>query len=284
MSMMCVLMLPLITECTKQSESGRSTVRVKYPTPLAEADDEKAGGPPASLGGPFGGGVEVSYTVRATPLSTVALDAGMTDADLVRYLNKLAYDMNVENGQLILASCTRGANACGAGELTAIYVQPEIGANQLDLNTVTEKGVVVARLINYDQEGRKEKNYGIPANTRAWWVVRRQNKQLESLFLYRDYSPDPTRPSVKLATRKSFAGCAGHTPDKTRPAMARWWYCDNENPFHASLNVSPPPASSYFHFVSNGPPVPALPASGDSTMVREGSVWITCSLGCCIAQ
>ena len=283
MSMMCVLTLPLVTQCTKEREGRKPPVRVRYPTPAAEADNEKAG-KPAPLGGPFGGGVEVPYTMRPTPLSTVPLDAGMADADLVKYLNKLAYDMNVENSQLILASCTKGASACGAGELAAIYVQPEIGANLLDMKTVTENGVIVARLINYDQDGRKEKGLGVPGNSRAWWVVRRKNNQLESLFLYRDFTPDPTRPAVRLATHKTFEGCAGHTPDANRPAMAKWWDCANENPFHLSMNVNPTPAGSYFRFVSNGPRMPVAPASGDTTQVKEGNVWITCSLGCCIAQ
>jgi hypothetical protein len=284
MSMMCVLSLPLLTQCQKQRQLQGDNVRVRHATPLAEADNEKVGGPPATLGGPFGGGVSSPYTARETPLSAVALEQNMRDGDLVAYLNKLFYDLNVENGQLILASCTNEGNGSCANAKAAVYIQPELGANQLDLNTVTENGVVLARLINYDQDGRKERSFGVPGNTRAWWVVRRRNKQLESLFLYRDFTPDPAHPSVKLASSKSFGGCPGHTADQTQAAMVRWWDCDNENPFHTSLRTKPLSAGSYFRFVSNGPRMPAPLASGDSAMVREGSVWITCSLGCCIAQ
>ena len=282
-SMVWILVLPLFTQCQKQVEVRHDTVHVRpYGTPSAEADDEKAGQRPATLGGPFGGGVASSYTMRDTPLATVALDENMQDADLVNYLNKLRYDMNVENGQLILASCTRTGKDCGSDQ-AAIYVQPEIGANTLDMNTVTENGVVVARLINYDQEGRKTKAFLVPGNTRAWWVVRLKNKQLESLFLVRDFTADPTHPTVKLLRKATFTACPGHQADKTRAAMTRWWDCNHEKSATPGVGMRPVTNGSYFRFVSNGPPLPQPSGNGD-TSLREASIWITCSLGCCIAQ
>lgn len=283
-SMMLVLLLPLLSGCKRQGKVEDDGLRARHRGFTAEADNEQATQAPVSLGGPFGGGTASPPHNRPTPPSTVALDVNMKDGDLVAYLNRLVYDLDVENGQLILASCIKNGNACGTTEKAAIYVQPEIGANQVDINTITEEGIVLARVINYDQDGRSSKAFGIPANARAWWVVRRKNDRLESLFLYRDFKPDPARPSVKLASRKTFGNCDGHVPHPDLPAIARWSDCDSVFPFHASVNTDPVSTRSYFRFVSNPPRAAAPLGAGDKARVNEGSVWITCSLGCCIAQ
>lgn len=282
-----------IAGCGGGSATGRArdTVRVQlFSEPVGELDNESASAAPTHLGGPFGDGVEAEYGGHTLPLSTVPLDEKMNDADLVAYLNKLIYDLNVENGQLILAPCTKNGNACNSGEAAPMYIQPEVAMNQFDVNTIDANGVIVARLINYDVDGRSARGFHVPASSRAWWVVRRNSKnQLESLFIGRDFSK-PGQIKVKKLRAADFYGCPDHQPDPSRPSMARWWDCGGSVRFAPRMRVRAPSrsttasAGAYLRFVSNRIGLlPTAVAAGDTTL-RDDSTWITCSLGCCVAQ
>ncbi|MFL5560597.1 MAG: hypothetical protein ACJ79K_03895 [Gemmatimonadaceae bacterium] len=282
-----VLAIFSLAGCVGDSGGGgsRDTVRLQaYSEPVGEADDESAEGPPTVLGGPFGKGVETGYAGHTLPLSSVALEDNMSDADLVGYLNKLVYDLNLENGQLILADCTKKGKAC-VNEAAPIFIQPEVGMNKLDVKTIDAKGIVVARLINYDVDGRKDRGFHIPASSRAWWVVRLgSNNELESLFIARDFSQAGQVKVTKLR-RARFDPCPDHPPDPSRPSMARWWDCGSSKRFAPRPPVKTAAATSYLQFVSNrGSVSAAIGAAGDTAMIKEGSTWITCSLGCCVAQ
>ena len=264
---------------------SRDTVRVPlFSEAVGEIDNEPAGAAPAQLGGPFGNGVESSYSGHVLPLSTVPLDDKMNDADLVTYLNKLIYDLNLENGQLILAPCNKGTNPCPDGETAPMFIQPEVGMNALDVNSIDANGVVVARLINYDVGERMARGFHVPAKSRAWWVVRRNSrKQLESLFIGRDFSPSG-RITVKKLRAATFFGCPDHQPNPARPSMARWWDCGGSVRFAPRARLRTASAASYLQFVSNrGGALPVVVAASD-TGLRDDSTWITCSLGCCVAQ
>lgn len=269
-----------------ENQTKPSAVRAvaSFANPIPEAENETVGIPPSPLGGPFGDGVPFDgYVPRPTPLADEPIEK-MTDIALVGYLDKLVYDLNVDNGQLILARCTRGNAACGSSELAAMYIQPEMGMNQRDTSSITENGLVVARLINYDANQRQDRAFKIPASTRAWWVVHRKNNKLESLFIIRRYADTPNGASI-LRSKMAFYQCPNHPPgDASRPSMARWWDCGHPYAVSAVDVGHRSGAGSYLRFISSPAPVPELPQLGDTTMVTSDGVWITCSLGCCIAQ
>jgi hypothetical protein len=66
--------------------------------------------------------------------------------------------------------------------------------------------------------------------------------------------------------------------------MARWWDCGHEYAMPALKTGAVAGEGSFLRFVSNPGRRPDPPTFGDSTMVKADGVWITCSLGCCIAQ
>jgi hypothetical protein len=283
------VVVSVVGGCTHNQRTSGADDGARAPLfskPAGEFDNESPNGAPTQLGGPFGNGVETAYSSHVLPLSTVRLDETMNDADLVSYLNKLIYDLNLENGQLILAPCNKGINPCDNGETAPMFIQPEVGMNSLDVHTIGANGVVVARLINYDPADRMSRGFHVPAHSRAWWVVRRNNQnQLESLFIGRDFS-NPRRITVRKLRATGFSACPDHTPDANRPSIARWWDCGGSRRF------SPRPwtryrtssAASYLRFVSNrGGSSPTIVAASD-TSLRDDSTWITCSLGCCVAQ
>ena len=289
LGLMFAVVVSVVGGCTHNQTTSRANDGARVPLfskPAGEFDNESPSGPPTQLGGPFGNGVETPYSSHVLPLSTVRLDETMNDSDLVRYLNKLIYDLNVENGQLILAPCNKGINPCDNGEMAPMFIQPEVGMNSLDVQTIGANGVVVARLINYDPGDRMSRGFHVPAHSRAWWVVRRnRNNELESLFIGRDFS-NPRAIMVRKLRATGFSACPGHTPDANRPSIARWWDCGG------SVRFSPRPwiryrtssTASYFSFVSNrGGSLPTTVAASD-TSLRDDSTWITCSLGCCVAQ
>ena len=283
------VLVSVVSGCTNNPRTSRAegARRVQlFSEPAGEFDNESPTGPPAQLGGPFGNGVETPYSSHVLPLATVPLDEKMNDADLVNYLNRLIYDLNLENGQLILAPCNKGINPCDNGEAAPMLIQPEVGMNSLDVQTIGANGVVVARLINYDPGDRMSRGFHVPAHSRAWWVVRRnKNKDLESLFIARDFS-NPQHITVRKLRAAGFSGCAGHKPDPNRPSIARWWDCGG------SIRYSPRPGAryrtsstgSYLRFVSNPSAPFATTVAASDTSLRDDSTWITCSLGCCVAQ
>jgi hypothetical protein len=275
--------------CSKQPDGGTQQV-TQTPTPrhgavIGEKDDEVAQQRPQQghLGGPFQPPANsIADPQRPTPEPTInkAVD-DMTDAELVAYLNTLVWDMSLEHGELVLLPCKKpGGASCPFDQYSKMYIQPEVGANRLDVNNISEKGVVVARLINYSTGQDSVADLEIAPTARGWWYVHKVNNQLRSRYFIRTYASAGDGAKFVGPNRK-FEGCPNHPIDTTRPATAKWRSCADDGGVGRILGKAPAKkVASPFNFVSF-----QADTSGDSTSVLRSprsETWITCSLGCCV--
>ena len=268
------------------SASCQKTVYVQVAekrTPVVpEPDDEKPGRAPHadSLGGPYGEGRPGSYPQpRPTPRPPARIDQAMSDATLVKYLNSLVYEMSRDRTELALLACrTSSGMPCPANDGVPVFIQPEIGMNLVDPATIGPEGVVVARIINFDTQGRPEATIGFPAAKRTWWYVYKENGVLRSRFFTRTH--DVTKGAVAfMDTVMNFRKCPGH-PDVIEPAMAKWRSCRTQ------LTAATTPASpvgaavaAWSHFAP-ARFAPGSPRGGRAVAVATDT-WIKCMANCC---
>lgn len=249
--------------------------------PLPERDNERAGQAPHadSLGGPYGQGRSASnLPPRPTPRAPARIDQTMSDAVLVSYLNSLVYEMGRDRTELAILTCkTAQGLPCPANDGVPVFIQPEWGMNLLDPAAIRDEGVIVARIINFDTQGRPEGQIGFPAAKRTWWYVYRENGTLRSRFFTRTHNP--TGPAVVfMDTVLNFRQCPGHRPVR-EPAMAKWRSCKTRFTASSTAEDSPSHRAPW----SSVRPVsfaPGLPGTRRMTAVASDT-WVKCMANCC---
>ena len=269
----------------REAQGAADATPVRHGAVVGEEDDEVVAQPAQSghLGGPFQPPPQsVPDPQRATPepASSKTVE-DMSDAELVTYLNTLVWDMSLDHGELVLLPCKKPNNAaCPFQDYSQLYIQPEVGANILDVSTISEKGVVVARLINYSVGPDGAADLDLPASERGWWYVHKSGNKLRSRFFIRTYGKTDKGAKFVGANRE-FKGCENHPNDRTRPAIAKWRSCADNGGI--GRMASPRPARKVMSLLD----AVRLQAdsSQDSTGTRrppKAETWITCSLGCCV--
>ncbi len=232
------------------------------------------------------GRLEVVVRPRRTPPLWKRLDS-LTNAELVAYLNSLAYtaDTDTSDTQTANAPCVVAGHACPDGDSARILIQPEAGMNQVAHNAIGKYGMVVARVINHDTLGRDERDFGYPAQMKTWWVVDSSSDSLRSRFFVRTYAAKG--PAIKIVGRlHPFVRCDHPDAPSWLPARAKFWNC-NQSGMDASSHYGVMPRattgggmtnSSYFQFVSLRSSPPLRPERRPTVVA---SAWVSCGSGCC---
>lgn len=245
--------------------------------------------PPARLGGPLEPVGNVAFTARKTvPLSDDV--SRLDEQQLVSYLSGLVYDGDLANGEIDSVTCIHarptGDVPCAPGEAVRLFIEPEIGAHKWTHGDYASNphGVVLARIINYETDDRKEATFGFPAHAKVWWVVDLDpaTKLPRSRFFRRTYSA--RRPFiVQVGSDQPFYDCGHVHPVHHGQAIAKYVSCSQ------SLTVLPRPprelslrpmsaTHAIVHHASftNAVSLPTRP-----TIMALSATWITCDMGCC---
>lgn len=268
-------------------------LRILYDKPVYEADNDLENAPPPQLGGPYDPGPASSTAWRETPELPKAIDK-MSNAELYAFLRGLVYDMQPPNGDSKLVPCEDpGGGACNAN--VTLYVQPEIGMTggpggggiSYDRIVKSNSGFVVARIINYDKRGKQDGKYHIPSATQAWWVVDAPGGTPRSRILVREYPAGGRTPTFRFTRTLKFHKCKhGPSQDTNRPAIAKWFTCEQSE--HFTFATAPRRRTGTPRFAAFGSHSFLLQSlmleATDTTRVEGGEIWITCLAGCCVAR
>lgn len=250
--------------------------------PIAELANEKYAAAPRrdSLGGPYGRGrVHPNPRPGRTRLAPARIDASMRDSVLVDYLNDLRYEMRRDRTDLALLACKEANGVdCPDGESVPVFIQPELGMNELDPATITERGVVVARIINFDTRGRSERFIGFPPASRTWWYVYRDGAVLRSRFFTRTHNPGDNAVAF-MDSILPFRTCPNHGAE-VGPAMAKWADC---NSMRAAQTGSQVPVGSLAFARRNmiGAAFVGALSRPRRERVIATDTWIKCMANCC---
>ena len=290
----CALVLGTVIGCTSTNvkgggtPGGQRTAAYMSETPasdtpfVAEKETAVAGSLPDVLGGPFGDPLDTTiHSIRPTPLMQMKFDA-MSDEQFVHYVDTLIYELEPPRGELALLDCIKGNQPCGT-KRAPVYVQPEIGFDSLKLESIGENGVIAARFINYDTEGRREKAFRIPPHSYAWLLVEKTGQDSWSA---RVVARDTAGGKIVLTSRPigPFKNCSGHSRSIARRATAKWWNCNQQEAYSLMLPAPEPRSPFSFAAFATARMQDSIVTDSSIRTIRDGSVWITCSLGCCIAQ
>lgn len=257
----------------------------------AEHENDVAKRRSPQLGGTEGGGKPQTVRVHKTPELTGDIEA-LDEGTLLGYLDQLYWDLDARNNEIEDAECVHassGDSPCLPGETARTLIQPEIGSFKWDYDDIAKlsHGLIVGRVINYDRSDRKVRGLGIPAETKAWWVVDRDPLaagKLRSRYFRRTYST--TRPFVEqVGPTLGFIYCDHQHKFGHGKAIAKYVTCSQ------SLTMTPAgaesqqamatpaaPARSLFHpaAFTSSVPVPPRPM-----VMALNATWITCDMGCC---
>ena len=273
--------------CHQAPPGGQIVVLSK---PTGEREHEDAGtAPQAHLGGPLDQVPSMTFKTRKTPKLTADI-LQLNEQQLVAYLNGLIYDGDTKNGELETVACVHatigGDTPCASTDGVRLVIQPEIGAHiwkHGDLKN-DRHGAIIARIINYETDDRKEATFGFPAHTKVWWLVDFDTvTQLpRSRFFKRTYSTHP--PFLEqVGGDQPFYYCdhvhkAGHGE-----AIAKYVSCSQSltmqpTPERGVSARSAPSTDGVFRQASftNAVPLPRRPL-----VMALTATWITCDMGCC---
>ena len=271
----------------------------RYPAAIYERDEELPNAEGARLGGPWDPSADSGKPADTYATPDLPQEIGtISEADLVKHLNKLVYDRSVENGQLALFECEKanGTNpptACNEKYVSA-FIQPEVGMKNRDFNSIRNSatGVIIARIVVYDRTPGRMKNLGIERGHHAWWLVRKAGGTLHSVIIGRSKTHGPGAAAYDSLNTVAlgFRDCSslpGHQPwDEKSPTAARWWDCDMSTArSKGGGKVSMLERWGAFRLALFGPPEPSQVAETMMTDVAfDGSGWIRCGVGCCSTQ
>lgn len=267
---------PAASTPTTMSATTTSMVRPN----TVERDNERRGAAPHvdSLGGPYGNGIMGTIAVhRPTPVPATRIDSTTTDSALVTYLNSLLYESGRDRSELALVHCKPHHPACPPNADVAMYIQAEWGMNEVSAASITNRGVIVARLINFDVS-RPGGEMGVPPRVRAWWYVYREPTGLKSIYFTRTHSPTGSAITV-LAAPRNFIECAGHYWASRPPARAKWGNCTTSLAKRPSEGVTDWSMAARERLF-----VPAsLTTSGGprARMAIAADTWVSCMATCC---
>lgn len=261
--------------------SATTTTMVRPNT--LERDNEKRGATPHadSLGGPYGNGVTGTIAVhRPTPAPAARIDSTTTDSALVTYLNSLIYESGRDRSELALVHCKPHHPACPPNAGVAMYIQAEWGMNEVSAASITNRGVIVARLINFDVS-RPGGEMGVPPTARAWWYVYREPTGLKSIYFTRTHSATGSAITV-LAAPKDFYECFGHYWASRPPARAKWANC---NTVTAARPAQETPGWSMVQRDRLFKPASFSGGAGNpgNAMLLRADTWVSCMATCCSA-
>lgn len=257
-----------------------------------EHEHELMGRSRPRLGGPEGEAKpETVRTTRTPPLKDEI--ESLDESHLVGYLNSLSWDLDPQYNEVEDAECVHADtnNApCSPGQTARVAIQPEVGSFRWSWDAIAQlpHGVVVGRIINYDMTDRKERVFGFPADSTAWWVVDKDPARpgkLRSRYFRRTYSA--SAPFVaQVGPTHDFIYCDHQHKQGHSRAIAKYVTCSQSLTLGAPAGVpggdalvsSQRTEGGVFHAASL---TSALPLPRRPMMMALSGTWITCSMGCC---
>jgi hypothetical protein len=160
------------------------------------------------------------------------------------------------------ASHLKPDTGCSAEEHGTVTVAPEMGAHLVDTARITRSGVLIAQ-IRFAHASCDEGRFGFPRNAAAYWVVDRavDGGALRSRFMtLRGERPDAL--SGAAGREHVFVPCPGHVP---RPTTAAADFPHGPGLTEKCADVK-------------------RPSPLQSKATHDGSPWVSCIAGCCIAN
>jgi hypothetical protein len=187
------------------------------------------------------------------PVLTAKIE-DITPDDFVKVVENVTW-----TGHIVERQCDAPFGICSSkpgNRSTVVRHEAAEGANDLDLTTLPENGVVVSRMQNLGKH--KEKFYDLPSGKGEWYVIltRGTSGAAATLQLVNLDFDGRGRPELDLKPRKWDVGP-----------------CDSEHhdAADAGFKECPPPTN------------PATPPFAVPTSFNRGA-WFTCSLGCCTTE
>ena len=285
-----MLLLGIMVIAAGSSCHSRRLEPLAFQKNTGEREHEVAGRTlPRHLGGPLDQDNDTTFISRKTP-DLKADITQLNEQQLLDYLNKLVYDGDPKNGEIETVACVHatlaGDTPCAPGEGARLLIEPEIGAHKWTHGDYasTPHGAIIARIINYEADDRKEATFGFPAHTKVWWLVDLDPATHEprSRFFRRTYSAQA--PFVEqVGGDHPFYDCDHVHKVHHGQAIAKYVSCTQSltmggAPDATLASRTEPPAASLFHQVSFSSTVP-LPRR--PMVMALNATWITCDMGCC---
>jgi len=244
--------------------------------------------PPTRLGGPLEAvGMPVTFSPRKLAKLNVDIQQ-LNEHELVGYLNTLVYDMDAMNDEIDSVACVHatpaGDTPCAPTEGARVFIEPEIGAHLWKHGdyAASPHGVVVARILNYETDDRREATFGFPAHTKVWWLVDLDpaTQQPRSRFFRRTYAANAPF-IVQVGSDQPFFYCDHVHKVHHGNAIAKYVSCSQSltmqpdaDPERAGLA----PAGGIFRQAAF---THAIPLPKRPTVMALTATWITCDMGCC---